>query len=146
MSLVYKKMQTLGLQNFFLNGQHILPLHNSMGTHTVDLGPEDRVRELAAHAFAPSSASRLHSLKRVYDPVDHEVQLRLVAPEGSINRLEYPGEDTRPLGIREKILLEYHNGKIGGHLGAEKTARRILQDWYWPGMYDAVDRWCSMCD
>ena len=85
-------------------------------------------------------------MKRVYDPVDHEVQLRLVAPEGSINRLEYPGEGTRPLGIREKILLEYHNGKIGGHLGAEKTARRILQDWYWPGVYDAVDRWCSMCD
>ena len=37
-----------------------------MGTYTVDLGPEDR--ELAAHAFAPSSASRLRSLKRVYDP------------------------------------------------------------------------------
>ena len=38
-----------------------------MGTYTVDLGPEDH-RELAAHAFAPSSASRLRSLKRVYDP------------------------------------------------------------------------------
>lgn len=37
-----------------------------MGRYTVDLGPEDR--ELAAHAFAPSSASRLRSLKRVYDP------------------------------------------------------------------------------
>ena len=39
-----------------------------MGTYTVDLGPEEDHRELAAHAFAPSSASRLRSLKRVYDP------------------------------------------------------------------------------
>ena len=31
-------------------------------------------------------------------------------------------------------------------MGSEKTAQRILKDWYWPNCYDEVDRWCRHCD
>ena len=81
-------------------------------------------------------------MRRVYDPFDHEVQLRLVAPTGYIGKFERPGAGPADLGIRERILLEYHNGRLGGHLGVEKTAQRILKDWYWPGVYNEVERWC----
>ena len=67
-------------------------------------------------------------MRRVYDPWDREVQLRLVAPEGSTQQFELLGQGPQPLEIRAQILLEYHNGPLGGHLGADKTARRIMKD------------------
>ena len=84
--------------------------------------------------------------RRIYDEVDHEVQLRLVAPEGTINRSELPGVGEEPLGIRERVLLHYHNSVLGGHLGSDLTAERIRKDWHWRGLYADVDRWCSRCD
>jgi len=85
-------------------------------------------------------------MRRVYDPWDHEVQLRLVAPEGGSNRYDMPGVGQGVLTVRAKVLLEYHNSKLGGHLGVDKTVNRIWKDWYWPGLYDDVDRWCRSCD
>ena len=85
-------------------------------------------------------------MKRVYILQDNEVQMRIVAPTTAINAFDVPGVGHVPLGVREKILLEYHNGRMGGHVGADKTARRILKDWYWSGVYDDVDKWCKGCD
>ena len=85
-------------------------------------------------------------MRRVYDPWDHEVQLRLVTPEGGSNRYDMPGVGMGVLTVRAKVLLEYHNSKLGGHLGVDKTVNRIWKDWYWPGLYDVVDRWCKSCD
>ncbi len=86
-------------------------------------------------------------MRRVYDPLDREVQLRIVAPEGGMASFYPPGQRKKEsLGIRERILLEYHSGKMGGHLGAEKTVLRIEKDWYWPGLYTDVDAWCAHCD
>ena len=85
-------------------------------------------------------------MKRVYDVNDHEIQLRIVAPAGDIGAVDVPAEGAAPLGVRERLLAEYHNGRLGGHMGVEKTAQRILKDWYWPNCYDEVDRWCRHCD
>jgi len=86
-------------------------------------------------------------MRRVYDLWDHEVQLRIVAPTTSMGLMEVVGVGHKPLGIRERILTEYHNGKLGGHLGVNKTVNRIMKDWYWPGLYDDVSKWCrKMCD
>ena len=65
-------------------------------------------------------------MRRVYDVLDREVQLRIVAPEGSTQKFESVGKGPVPLEIRSQILLEYHNGPLGGHLGADKTATRVL--------------------
>ncbi len=69
-----------------------------------------------------------------------------MAPEGSTQKLELLGQGPHPLEILAQILLEYHNGPLGGHLGADKTARRIMKDWYWPGIFADVDQWIRMCD
>ena len=82
-------------------------------------------------------------MRRVYDAPSHEVQLRIVAPHGGVCQFILPGHGPVTMGVRERVLLEYHNSK---HLGVEKTAQRILQDWYWPGLYEDVDDWCSQCD
>ncbi len=61
---------------------------------------------------------------------DHEIQLRVVAPDRPIDRMEYPGAGPPDVGVRDKILLEYHNGPLGGYLGVVKTVTRILKDWF----------------
>ena len=70
---------------------------------------------------------------------DHEIQLRIVAPDRPIGKMEYPGVGPQDVGVRDKLLSAYHNGPLGGHLGVDKTVRRVLKDWYWPGVYADVD-------
>ena len=41
--------------------------------------------------------------------------------------------------------MEYHNGKLGGHRGREATYDRLEKDFWWPGMYEDVRRWCRAC-
>ena len=46
---------------------------------------------------------------------------------------------------REGILLEYHDGMLGGHLSARKTLRRISKKYYWPNLEEDVKDWCKAC-
>ena len=50
------------------------------------------------------------------------------------------------MGFRERILLEYHNGRLGGHQGRERTMDNVSRDFWWPGMYGDVRRWCAKCE
>ena len=34
----------------------------------------------------------------------------------------------------------------GGHLGIKKTREKIMSNFYWPGMYEDVARYCRSCD
>ena len=53
--------------------------------------------------------------RRVYNPVSNQVELRCAVPTGAVSRFDFPARGSTPLGFRERILLEYHNGKLGGH-------------------------------
>ena len=55
--------------------------------------------------------------RRVYNLVSNQVELRCAVPSGAASRFDFPGRGSTPLGFRERILLEYHNGKLGGHQG-----------------------------
>ena len=59
--------------------------------------------------------------------------------------MEVPGIGSRELRMRDRILVEYHNSVLGGHLGRDKTYMRLERDWWWPGMYSDVVRWCKHC-
>ena len=83
--------------------------------------------------------------RRVYDSVDGELQLRPAVPSGAAQRVEVPGIGERELSLRDRLMLEYHNGKLGGHLGRDKTFHRLERDWWWPGMYSSVVDWCRHC-
>ena len=69
--------------------------------------------------------------RRVYDASDGELQLRPVVPTGGTSQMEVPGVGSRELSLRSRIILEYHNGVLGGHQGRDKTYHRIEQDWWW---------------
>ena len=50
-----------------------------------------------------------------------------------------------PKILRETILLQYHDGTLGGHLSSKKTSSRIRQKYYWPELLQDVKNWCKTC-
>ena len=43
------------------------------------------------------------------------------------------------------VLEELHDGRMGGHLGVDKTLGRIKERFYWPFMANDVKDWCAAC-
>ncbi|MCP4242184.1 MAG: hypothetical protein GY772_16640, partial [bacterium] len=84
--------------------------------------------------------------RRVWNSVAAELQLRCCVPNTPCGRFEVPGRGLMPLGFRERILLEYHNGALGGHQGRERTMDMLERDFWWPGMYSDVRTWCKRCE
>ena len=65
-----------------------------------------------------------------------------------------PGRDTEdmaveqlvlPLQCRQTALQLAHDIPLVGHMGKEKTARRVLQRFYWPILYRDVAKYCRSC-
>ncbi len=50
-----------------------------------------------------------------------------------------------PLECRPTVLHLAHTVPLAGHLGRDKTARRILQRFYWPTLYKDVADYCRHC-
>ena len=51
-----------------------------------------------------------------------------------------------PVKCRKEVLQLTHSIPLSGHLGKEKTARRILQRFYWPTLYQDVAEYCQTCE
>ena len=58
---------------------------------------------------------------------------------------ESPQSLVLPQEFREGILLEYHDGALGGHLSPRKTLSRIRRKYYWPTIEEDVKNWCREC-
>ena len=106
-------------------------------------GPKPASIERQSEKFTLSDGGVL--CRKVYDTTDGEMQLRVCVPSGPLGRMEVPGVGSRDLTLRNRLLLEYHNSKLGGHLGRDKTYMRLERDWWWPGMYADVMSWCKHC-
>jgi len=50
-----------------------------------------------------------------------------------------------PLQCRKIVLKLAHEIPLSGHLGKEKTSRRVLQRFYWPTLYRDVSEFCKTC-
>ena len=50
-----------------------------------------------------------------------------------------------PNSLIDKILSEYHDDPMGGHLGIERTYKRIAQNFYWPSMKNDIKLWIKGC-
>ena len=83
--------------------------------------------------------------KRMYDTTEGEVQLRCAVPDVTASHYEQAGQGYRPLSYRNWLLMEYHNGKLAGHCGRERTTEMLERDFFWPGMREDVRRWCRRC-
>ena len=59
------------------------------------------------------------------------------------------GNEVRQLivsqGLRTEVLQELHSGAVGGHLGEEKTLKKLKERFYWPGHANDVKNWCRAC-
>ena len=45
----------------------------------------------------------------------------------------------------ERVLSLAHSIPMAGHLGKEKTRKRIMQHFYWPTIYKDVEHFCRCC-
>ncbi|CAI6370618.1 unnamed protein product [Macrosiphum euphorbiae] len=43
------------------------------------------------------------------------------------------------------ILSQFHDSKLGGHLGVNKTTKRIRQQFMWRGMKEDVKKFIRIC-
>ena len=48
--------------------------------------------------------------------------------------------------LRLRILFEYHDSPMGGHLGREKTFLAVSRDFYWSHQYNYVRKYVRSCD
>ncbi|XP_075758104.1 uncharacterized protein LOC142818935 [Pelodiscus sinensis] len=51
-----------------------------------------------------------------------------------------------PQKYRHRLLYLAHDVPLWGHLGTQRTRQRLLQNFYWPGVFGAVQRYCRSCD
>ena len=51
-----------------------------------------------------------------------------------------------PHPLRESVLEVAHDSILGGHLATKKTYDRVTSNFFWPGAYDDVSRYCQSCD
>ena len=48
-------------------------------------------------------------------------------------------------GIMSRLLCEYHDVPLGGHVGIGKTFERLTRKWYWPKMRSSVEDYVRSC-
>lgn len=48
--------------------------------------------------------------------------------------------------LRARIIHEYHDAPVGGHLGRDKTFAAISRDFFWPHQYKWVRKWVRTCE
>ena len=51
-----------------------------------------------------------------------------------------------PEKLRDNVLQVAHDSILGGHLGNTKTLDRVLNNFFWPGITQDVQRYCQSCD
>jgi hypothetical protein len=51
-----------------------------------------------------------------------------------------------PEHLRPQILMQLHNGILGGHQGRRKTVSLVSSAFYWPGHTADIKAWCRKCD
>ena len=51
-----------------------------------------------------------------------------------------------PTQCREIVLKLAHSIPLAGHLGRDKTTKRVLQHFYWPTVHRDIAEYCRRCD
>ena len=51
-----------------------------------------------------------------------------------------------PVDLRARVMEVAHDSIWAGHLGTRKTQDRILNHFFWPGIYSDIRRYCQSCN
>ena len=46
---------------------------------------------------------------------------------------------------RQLLLIQYHDGILGGHLSPRKTLSRLKIKYFWPSIIEDTKKWCKTC-
>lgn len=85
---------------------------------------------------------RLEKLAEKYDLVEN----MLVLKKPHTRRAAYqPHRVAVPLSLRTKLIQEYHDSSLAGHLGIPKTLDSLQLKYYWPGMAESVREYVKSC-
>lgn len=80
---------------------------------------------------------RITTLATTQPAGPYSSQLRLIFFKGKV---------VVPQKIRETIMFEAHNTRIGGHSGVLRMYKRIAQQFYWPSMFRSVQEYVNKCE
>ncbi|CAM4702436.1 unnamed protein product, partial [Caretta caretta] len=104
------------------------------------------------------------SLRKLRDLADLRVvrtmrrgcQERFLWEKGFLYREWAPTREVESCGIRRqlvvpqkyrrKLLYLAHDIPLAGHQGIRRTRQRLLQNFYWPGVFTTVRQYCRSCD
>ena len=51
-----------------------------------------------------------------------------------------------PRSKQAEVVFHHHNNVTAGHMGVNKTLKKIQQKFYWVGMKHHVQKYCRECD
>ena len=115
-----------------------------------DLDTKDKLVELQ------KQDSSLMKFREIHNPkLKGNYEVRFEEREGILYRLyqnlaNKNGEELRQVFVPESLLYRVrelaHCATMGGHLGTKKTSERVTNNFYWPGIYGDVSRFCRSCD
>ena len=66
-------------------------------------------------------------------------------PPGADEEAQVIEQLVLPTCCRPAVLQLAHDIPMSGHLGKKKTAKRVLQRFYWPGLYRNIQDYCRTC-
>ena len=62
--------------------------------------------------------------------------------KGDAPRIVIPASDP----LKRRILYEFHDTPLGGHLGREKTYAAVSEQYYWRRMYKYIEQYIRACE
>ena len=65
--------------------------------------------------------------------------------EGSSKRREFKRKLVIPKVMQPEIMKQMHDDMLAGHLGMEKTYKRLYDRFWWNGMYSYCKQWIASC-
>ena len=100
------------------------------------------IHELKA---AYSTDATVNKLSTVATVMDYHVANGVVyykRRDQGVAKLYVPVDATK---LQQKIIAEFHDTPISGHMAAKKTLERLQRFFYWPRMDREVDMFCKSC-
>ncbi|XP_072178202.1 uncharacterized protein [Diadema setosum] len=123
-------------------GEKILPTH-------LDIGRKELIQ---AQQDDPSLKSVWEKVEkkegnegRCHFYVENGVLMREWSGNSKSESSEVYTQIVVPKGYRTRLLEVAHDNLTAGHLGVGKTQQRLMQNFYWPGIFRDVSEFCKTC-
>ena len=77
--------------------------------------------------------------------LENDLLFHIWYPTNLAQRMDVRKQLVVPVGMRQEIMVSYHDSYDGGHFGSDKTFRKLRDRFYWSTMFQDVDAYCKSC-